>query len=89
MVLLPACPPQPRGKSLGWKTGQPRQRITLYPTVKKTTTKPRKEQPESTEDFRFSCLKLVSFQLSFAGSFFVAWSKLQQDAIAIFSQNKS
>ncbi|MEH2179012.1 hypothetical protein [Nostoc sp.] len=36
-----------RGKSLGWKLGQPRQRRIRYPVVRKTTNKPRKQQPES------------------------------------------
>ncbi|WP_246163636.1 MULTISPECIES: transposase [Brasilonema] len=47
VIGTPACSPQPRGKSPGWKTGLPRQRRIRYPIVKKTTTKPRKEQPES------------------------------------------
>jgi hypothetical protein len=43
----PALPPKPRGKSPGWKTDQLRKRRIRYPIVKKTTTKPRKEQLES------------------------------------------
>ena len=43
----PASSPKPRGKSPGWKRGQPRQRRIRYPIVKKTTTKPRKQPPKS------------------------------------------
>jgi hypothetical protein len=46
-IGTPARLPKPRGKSPGWKAGQPRQRRIRYPQVKKTTTKPRKEQPVS------------------------------------------
>ncbi|MGH1395960.1 MAG: hypothetical protein ACRAVC_18325 [Trichormus sp.] len=46
-IGTPARPPKPRGKSPGWKTGQPRQRRIRYPVVKKTTTRPRKKQSES------------------------------------------
>ncbi|WZF20144.1 hypothetical protein WKK05_12905 [Nostoc sp. UHCC 0302] len=46
-IGTPAQPPKPRGKSPGWKTGQPRTRRIRYPIVKKTTTRPRKQQPES------------------------------------------
>ncbi|MEC4816415.1 MAG: hypothetical protein SAK29_24580 [Scytonema sp. PMC 1069.18] len=46
-IGTPARSPKLRGKSPGWKTGQPRQRRIRYPIVKKTTTKSRKEQPES------------------------------------------
>ncbi|MBL1202933.1 MAG: hypothetical protein FWK04_28660 [Nostoc sp. GBBB01] len=46
-IGTPARPPKPRGKSPGWKTGQPRQRRIRYPVVRKTTTKPRKKQSES------------------------------------------
>ncbi|MFN6516586.1 MAG: hypothetical protein RMY29_019060 [Nostoc sp. CreGUA01] len=41
-VSTPAKPPKPRGKSPGWKTGQPRQRRIRYPMVKKRTTISRK-----------------------------------------------
>ena len=47
VIGTPALPPKPRGKSPGWKTDQPRKRRIRYPIVKKTTTKPRKEQSES------------------------------------------
>lgn len=46
-VGTPARPPKPRGKSPGWKPGQLRQRKIRYPVVRKTTTKPRKQQPKS------------------------------------------
>jgi hypothetical protein len=46
-IGTPARPPKPRGKSPGWKPGQPRQSRIRYPIVKKTTTRPRKAQPES------------------------------------------
>jgi hypothetical protein len=46
-IGTPARLPKPRGKSPGWKLGQPRQRRIRYPVVRKTTTKPRKQQPES------------------------------------------
>ncbi len=47
VISTPANPPKPRGKSPGWKTGQPRTRRIRYPLVKKTTRKPRKEQASS------------------------------------------
>jgi hypothetical protein len=47
VIGTPARSPKPRGKSPGWKAGQPRQRRTRYPIVKKTTTEPHKKQPES------------------------------------------
>lgn len=47
VIGTPTRSPKPRGKSPGWKAGQPRQRRIRHPIVKKTTTKPRKEQPES------------------------------------------
>lgn len=47
VISTPARSPQPRGKSPGWKPGQPRQRRIRYPLVKKSTAKPRKEQPKS------------------------------------------
>ncbi|MBD2491668.1 hypothetical protein [Aulosira sp. FACHB-615] len=46
-IGTPPRPPKPRAKSPGWKTGQPRQRRIRYPVVRKTTTKPRKQQSES------------------------------------------
>ncbi len=39
MIATPAQPPTPRGKSPEWPEGQPRQRITRYPVVKKSTNK--------------------------------------------------
>lgn len=47
VIGTPASLPKPRGKSPGWKPGQPRTRRIRYPYVKKTATKPRKEQQES------------------------------------------
>lgn len=41
-VSTPAKPPKLRGKSPGWKTGQPRQRRIRYPIVKKRTSSSRK-----------------------------------------------
>ena len=43
-IGTPAVAPKPRGKSPGWTTGKPRNRRIRYPTVKKATTK-RKKQP--------------------------------------------
>ena len=40
-IHTPASEPKPRGKSLGWPQGQPRQKRTRYPVVKKTTPKPK------------------------------------------------
>jgi hypothetical protein len=47
VIGTPASPPKPRGKSFGWKSGQPRSRRIRYPIVKKTFTKPRKEEQQS------------------------------------------
>ena len=47
VIGTPICSPKPRGKSPGWKTGQLRERRIRYPIVKKTTAKPRKQQPKS------------------------------------------
>ena len=47
VIGTPARLPKPRGKSPGWKPGKPPQRRIRYPIVKKTTNKPRKEQPKS------------------------------------------
>ena len=46
-VGTPTSPPKPRAKSLGWTPGKVRNRRIRYPIVKKTATKPRKEQPKS------------------------------------------
>ncbi|MBD0388222.1 MAG: transposase [Nostoc sp. C3-bin3] len=46
-IDTPAKPPKPRGKSPGWKTGQPRQRRITYPIVRKRTSKPRKQTAKS------------------------------------------
>lgn len=46
-IDTPAQPPKPRGKSPGWKTGQPRQSRIRYPIVKKRTSRPRKPTPKS------------------------------------------
>lgn len=40
-------PPKSRGKSLRWTPGKACIRRIRYPIVKKTATKPRKEQPKS------------------------------------------
>lgn len=45
-VSTPAKPPKPRGKSPGWKAGQPRQRRIRYPIVKKRTSSSRKAEPK-------------------------------------------
>ena len=41
-IDTPAADPKPRGKSPGWPQGQPRQKKTRYPVVKKNTPKPKK-----------------------------------------------
>ena len=46
-IGTPACSPKSRGKSPGWKPGEPRQRRIRYPIVQKRTTKPRKQQAKS------------------------------------------
>jgi len=46
-IGTPATEPKPRGKSPGWPEGQPRLRRIRYPTVKKTTAKPKKHSPKS------------------------------------------
>lgn len=46
-ISTPAQPPKLRGKSPGWKTGQPRQRRIRYPVVKKGTAKPPKQPQQS------------------------------------------
>jgi hypothetical protein len=46
-IGTPSVPPKPRGKSPGWTTGKVRLRRISYPTVKKTTTKRKKEQSKS------------------------------------------
>ncbi|MFN6460428.1 MAG: hypothetical protein RMZ41_001090 [Nostoc sp. DedVER02] len=45
-VSTPSIPPKPRGKSPGWKAGQPRQRRIRYPIVKKRTSSSRKAEPK-------------------------------------------
>lgn len=47
LIGTPAQPPKPRGKSPGWPTGQPRQRRTRYPVVKKGTKSLKKSQTKS------------------------------------------
>ncbi|MEH2047092.1 MAG: hypothetical protein V7L12_28260 [Nostoc sp.] len=47
VIDTPTSPPKPRGKSLGWTPGKPRVRKIRYPFVKKTASKPRKEQQKS------------------------------------------
>ncbi len=46
VIGTPTRSPKPRGKSPGWKTGQPRQRGRCYPIVKKTTTKSHEKETE-------------------------------------------
>ena len=46
VISTPANPPKPRGKSPGWKTGQPRQRRIRYPIVKKGTRRAPKRTPQ-------------------------------------------
>ena len=46
-IGTPTSPPKPRGKSLGWTPGKARTRRIRYPIVKKTATKPLKEQQKS------------------------------------------
>lgn len=46
-IGTPAVAPKTRGKSPGWTTGKPRLRRIRYPTVKKTTAKPKKEPAKS------------------------------------------
>ncbi|MDF5737992.1 MULTISPECIES: hypothetical protein [unclassified Nostoc] len=46
-IGTPAVPPKPRGKSPGWTEGQTRTRRIRYPTVKKSTTKQKKQMPQS------------------------------------------
>lgn len=46
-IGTPAVSPKPRGKSPGWPEGQTRTRRIRYPTVKKSTTKPKKQMPQS------------------------------------------
>ncbi|EKF00855.1 hypothetical protein FDUTEX481_08546, partial [Tolypothrix sp. PCC 7601] len=46
-IGTPTSPPKPRGKSLGWTPGKARNRKIRYPIVKKTASKPRKEEQKS------------------------------------------
>ena len=46
-IGTPSHSPKPRGKSPGWPEGQARMRRIRYPTVKKGTAKPKKQQPKS------------------------------------------
>lgn len=46
-IGTPSVPPKPRGKSPGWPAGKARHRRIRYPTVKKSTSNPKKEQPQS------------------------------------------
>jgi len=47
VIGTPAVPPKPRGKSPGWTPGNPRARRIRYPTVKKSTAKPKQQTPKS------------------------------------------
>jgi hypothetical protein len=47
VIGTPAQPPKSRGKSPGWSIGQPRRRKIRCPIVKKSTTRPKKEQSKS------------------------------------------
>lgn len=46
-IGTPAQPPKPRGKSPGWPTGEPRQRRTRYPVVKKGTKRAKQRLKKS------------------------------------------
>ncbi len=46
-IDTPASAPKPRGKSPGWTEGQTRTRRIRYPTVKKSTAKPKRQMPQS------------------------------------------
>jgi len=46
-IGTPAAEPKTRGKSPGWSTGNPRPRRIRYPTVKKSTAKPKQQTPKS------------------------------------------
>jgi hypothetical protein len=46
-IGTPAQPPQPRGKSPGWPEGKTRTRRIRYPTVKKGTSKTKKQLSKS------------------------------------------
>lgn len=46
-IGTPAQPPKPRGKSLGWPTGESRQRKIHYPVVKKGTKTPKQRLKKS------------------------------------------
>ncbi|WP_407888607.1 hypothetical protein [Scytonema sp. NUACC26] len=43
-IGTPSHPPKPRGKSPGWSIGQPRRRKIRCPIVKKSTSRPKKQQ---------------------------------------------
>jgi hypothetical protein len=47
VIGTPTLPPKSRGKSQGWTPGKRRSHKNRYPTVKKTASKPRKEQEKS------------------------------------------
>ena len=47
VIGTPTSPPKPRGKSPGWTPGKARNRKMRYPIVKKTASKPRKEEQKS------------------------------------------
>jgi hypothetical protein len=40
----PACPPKPRGKSLGWKSGRKRAPFPRFPIIKKRASRPKQGQ---------------------------------------------
>ena len=46
-IGTPSRPPKPRGKFPGWSAGKARLCRIRFPTVKKSTNKPKKEQPQS------------------------------------------
>lgn len=46
-IGTPSRPPKPCGKSPGWPAGKARLRRIRFPTVKNSTNKPKKEQPQS------------------------------------------
>lgn len=54
VIETPAKPPKTRGKSPGWKTGQPRKRRITYPIVRKRASKlPKKQLNRLTELFSY------------------------------------
>ncbi len=46
-IGISTVPPKPRGKSPGCSESQTRTRRIRYPIIKKSTTKPKKQMPQS------------------------------------------